>query len=300
MVPIDIRNKKTGKLETVPCGKCMKCRARRTSAWSFRLMQEEKVSTSAFFLTLTYDVDHVPITSAGYMSIEKKHLQKFFKRLRRAHDRNLCGVNEGERPLKYFAVGEYGGRGWRPHYHVIIFNAKLELLIGKLDADAVRRGDLVLDGKVPYKCASWTLGHITLGQVNEASVGYTLKYISKQSRVPQHRNDDRVPEFSLKSEFLGINYLSPEMIAWHKADINNRMYCNLEGGKKCTMPRYYKMKMYSEEEREVAGKVTREKMIEREEKAKLQVGAKYHRNRSEAHFAQMENAKANESKNQTF
>ena len=295
MVPIDIRNTVTRELETVPCGKCDKCRKAKASAWSFRLMQEEKVSTSAFFITLTYDVDHVPITRNKFMGLKKKDVQLFLKRLRQAHVRA-----ELHDSIKYYGVGEYGGRGFRPHYHIIMFNANLDQLIGKQDADAVRRGQLVLDGKTPYNCASWTLGHITLGQVNAASVGYTLKYISKVSRIPMHRNDDRQPEFSLNSTFLGISYLSPEMIAWHKADINNRMYCNLEGGKKCTMPRYYKQKMYTEEERKIAGKHTREKQKERQEIEKRKVPGNYHRAKSEAHFAAMEQLKANESLNQTF
>ena len=28
-------------------------------------------------------------------------------------------------PLKYYAVGEYGGQTKRPHYHIVIFNADL-------------------------------------------------------------------------------------------------------------------------------------------------------------------------------
>lgn len=38
------------------------------------------------------------------------------------------------------------------------------------------------------------------------------------------------------------------MIRWHKADLVNRMYCNIEGGKKISMPRYYKQKLYDENE----------------------------------------------------
>lgn len=40
------------------------------------------------------------------------------------------------------------------------------------------------------------------------------------------------------------------MVKWHKADLDSRMYCNLKDGKKITMPRYYKNKIYTEQERE--------------------------------------------------
>lgn len=35
------------------------------------------------------------------------------------------------------------------------------------------------------------------------------------------------------------------MIKWHKADLNNRMYCTTSDGKKISMPRYYKNKLYT-------------------------------------------------------
>lgn len=39
---------------------------------------------------------------------------------------------------------------------------------------------------------------------------------------------------------------------WHKADLENRMYVNIDGGKKIAMPRYYKQKIYDETERKRA------------------------------------------------
>jgi len=96
-----------------PCGKCPPCKKRRTSGWSFRLVKEGERSLSALFITLTYDTEYVPITSNGYMSLDIKDLQKFFKRLRKL-------TNE---KLKYYAVGEYGSTKMRPHYHIILYNA---------------------------------------------------------------------------------------------------------------------------------------------------------------------------------
>lgn len=43
------------------------------------------------------------------------------------------------------------------------------------------------------------------------------------------------------------------MIQWHKSDLVGRMYLNIEGGKKISMPRYYKDKLYSEDERKRIG-----------------------------------------------
>lgn len=155
----------------VPCGKCPKCTARRASGWSFRLTQHFKTVQSAQFVTLTYDTQHVPLTPRGFMTLSKRDCQLFFKSLRKAHDKGT--------QIKYYIAGEYGGKTKRPHYHIILFNAKIELIQ-----------------------KAWDKGQVHYGEVNEASIGYTLKYISKPSRIPEHQNDDRLPEFALMSKGL--------------------------------------------------------------------------------------------------
>lgn len=162
--------------DIVPCSKCLNCKKRRVSGWSFRLMQQLKISQSARFITLTYDTNHVPITKRGFMSLDKTDFQKFIKRLRKAQK------DVGN--IKYYAVGEYGGRTMRPHYHAIIFNADVKLIQPAWSLNGI------------------DIGMVHYGEVNEATIGYTLKYISKASKVPLHRNDDRVKEFSLMSKDL--------------------------------------------------------------------------------------------------
>lgn len=221
----------------VPCGKCPECKARRVSAWSFRLQQEEKRSISSHFITLTYDNKHVPITPTGYATLQKKDCQDFFKRLRKR-----LPITDSQPSIKYYLAGEYGGTSWRPHYHIILFN-----VLNPLDVDA-----------------AWQLGSIDCGTVTAASIGYTLKYINKPPRVPVHRNDDRSSEFGLQSKGLGLNYITPKMLAWHKADITDRMYLTLTGGQKVSMPRYYKDKIYEEHEREQLAEHHAKLMQERE------------------------------------
>lgn len=215
----------------LPCGKCYECKARKISSWSYRLMKEAERSSSALFVTLTFDTDHVPITEKGYMSLSKEKLQNFFKYLRKLH----------RVKLKYYACGEYGGKTNRPHYHIILFNA---------DKDKVAK--------------AWTQGTIHIGEVTAASVGYTLKYISKNGKIPAHKNDDRIPEFSLMSKKLGDNYLTPQMIKWHKADYKNRMYVNLLDGKKIAMPRYFKDKIYTKGEKQRVSEHVRKQRINKD------------------------------------
>lgn len=228
-----------GTEQALPCGRCYECRARRVSNWSFRLLKEAEISDSAYFVTLTYAPEHVPRTKNRFKTLVKTDVQKFFKRFRKEHN---------GKPLKYYVCGEYGFERERPHYHIILFNAQLELLIGDENYKIFKNGFLPLNGKIEFTaCKSWQYGYLTVGEVNPASVGYTLEYITKGRIVPAHKNDDRQKEFSLMSKGMGKNYLTSEMIWWHKKDILNRMYCIIpqSGGKKIAMPRYYRDKIYS-------------------------------------------------------
>lgn len=217
----------------VPCGKCPTCRLRRASQWSFRLRQQDKVSISSHFITLTYDTKYVPLCSAGRMSLCKRDVQLFFKRLRKAHGKSSAKIS-------YYLAGEYGDRYWRPHYHCILFNARMELIQ-----------------------PAWGLGDIHYGDVSGASIGYTLKYICKDKRVPQYAADTRVREFALMSKGLGISYLSEAMIDYHWSDPVDHFFCTYDGGKKMGLPRYYKQKLFTDEECKAFGTAVRARVLAR-------------------------------------
>lgn len=201
----------------LPCGKCYECRQARISGWVFRCYKELERSTSAHFVTLTYETDSIPINLLGQKTLLKSDLQTFFKTLRK----------KNETKLKYYACGEYGDQSERPHYHLILFNAETETI---------------------YQ--SWKKGAIYIGEsVTEASIAYTAKYITKNGKVPVNDNDKRLKEYSVMSKRLGDNYLTPQMIKWHKKDILNRMYLPTKGGGKLPLPRYYKDKIYTKHQK---------------------------------------------------
>lgn len=207
----------------VPCGKCPPCKLRRVNSWVFRLLQEEKISEHAHFITLTYDTDHVPITNNHFMGLSKRDLQLFFKRLRK-----------GGQSIKYYAVGEYGTIHKRPHYHLITFGlSDVRDYNGELRSESIDK--------------SWRLGDTHIGQVSANSIAYTCKYINKPKTVPQHSRDDRIPEFSLMSKGLGKNYLTPEVIQFHIEDLS-RNYVVVDGHKRA-LPKYYRTKLLDEQQR---------------------------------------------------
>lgn len=67
------------------------------------------------------------------------------------------------------------------------------------------------------------------------------------------------------SKGIGASYLSDNIRAWHLADLENRMYCPIEDGKKIAMPRYYKNKIYTEQQREIAGQATLDRIRQKQE-----------------------------------
>jgi hypothetical protein len=211
-------------------------------------MKEGERSETALFVTLTYDTKYVPLTKNGFMSLNKRHIQTYMKRLRKLSDRKL----------KYYVCGEYGSKRDRPHYHMIIFNA---------DAEKVERAW----SEYRAGCGYVPFGTIYIGEVNEASIGYTLKYMQKPGKIPKHQNDDRQKEFSLMSKGLGQNYVTDAMIKWHKNDLVNRMYVPIKDGKKIAMPRYYKDKMYSETQKLLINNHLKIVMNEAEVKQELEL-----------------------------
>lgn len=201
-----------GKVIAVPCGKCLACLSNKRQDWSFRLMQEYKVSSSAFFVTLTYSDKYYPSDHG----VSKRHLQLYFKRLRKK-----------ARCLRYYAVGEYGTKTGRAHYHAIIFNAD-EISI---------RACWSLQNKVLGRVEPIGLVHI--GRVTESSVSYVLKYIVQK----EEREDGLNKPFSLMSRghALGGNYLTDSMVEWHRA--NSAVYI-LRYGERLRLPRFYKDKIW--------------------------------------------------------
>lgn len=224
----------------VPCGRCAPCKIRRVNEWCFRLMwEEEHNSVSSHFVTLTYDTEHVPLTSNGFMSLDKTHFQLYMKRLRKICQSDLdivngyCGrVGPDSYSLKYYACGEYGSLYGRPHYHAIVFNCQ--------DAESFAKA-WSIDGV--------QFGDVHVGTCTTDSVAYCMKYIDKDNvfgRRYRHSRDDRAPEFSLMSKALGIGYVQDPFIQrYHRADLSRNFLTKLSGHR-VAMPRYYRLKLFSD------------------------------------------------------
>lgn len=193
------------------------------------------------------------------MTLCKRDFQLFIKRLR---------FNTGVKTIKYYACGEYGSDTWRPHYHAIMYD---------VTEDSIEK--------------AWGLGHIRIGTVTGASIGYTTKYICKDKRVPLHANDDRIPEFSLMSKNLGKNYVTPQMKKWHIENLAS--YVVVEGGYQKPLPRYYRDFIFNDDHKLKINAINQQRKNEQFDAQVHQAGSldAYYHNRIEVVKQIIENTK---------
>lgn len=217
------------KNRTVPCGSCAACRTATLRGWLFRLGKELERSSNPLFVTLTYDEQHVPYAHLGYdydkgtaylygRTLKKRDVQLFMKSLRKEHS------NYSNEKLKYFAVGEYGTRTGRPHYHIVLLNLHSSHLI--------------------HRC--WKRGHTLSLPLKAGGIQYVMKYVTKDPAKPSKWHVQK--EFRLTSKGIGENYLTEAVRKYHLEDIT-RSYITLKGGARIPIPKYFKEKLYTPEAR---------------------------------------------------
>ena len=219
----------------VPCGKCFNCIRRNADEWTFRLKLELEEAETAAFTTFTYNDQNLPYSKNGLPIFDYQDHAKVMKRIRKNYDFHP------RFPLKYFGVSEYGSTTQRPHFHHIFFNLPEELITPIWnDEKAIQ--------EFPKLSRIWKKGNVTCDVVTGARIGYITGYLQKNiSDRNYNPNDDRPKEKRYPSKGLGKSFLQRDnQIAWYKKHLTP--YLVKEGGEKMAMPRYFKNKIYSEED----------------------------------------------------
>lgn len=182
------------------------------------------------FVTLTYNESHAP----AFYSLKKRHLQNFFKRLRKS----LNGQK-----IKYFACGEYGNPpqllpngkysvGYRPHYHII--------LLGLAFTNECERNYVIQNW--PY--CDWTVDRTrrSFGYVSSDSMRYTADYMLKQDMFYSKKKQIKqfypkeIP-FQTMSKGIGKDWVEA-----HTDEIQKTGTILFEG-REISLPRYYASKV---------------------------------------------------------
>ena len=129
-----------------PCGSCLPCRIEKSRIWKNRIRLESFLYPQSSFVTLTYNPKHYPPDG----SLQPRDLTLYLKKLRKAIY---------PKKIRYFAVGEYGERQYRPHYHLALFG------IGQESFKSIDK--------------SWGKGFTHIGDLNKQSADYIVGYVTK-------------------------------------------------------------------------------------------------------------------------
>lgn len=185
----------------VPCGRCIVCQNNRRDAWAARMELESRSSACTYFVTLTYNEENLP------GSLQVIDLQKFFRRFRKLHQ------------VRYFAVGEYGGRFGRPHYHCILWFSEV--------VDSARLEAMV--------SSTWPFGFVDVREASYNQMRYCAKYTVK---AHLELEEGKQPPFAVMSRRPGIGFEFFDSVR----DFD-RSYINLSNGRCCSLPRYLLSKL---------------------------------------------------------
>lgn len=167
------------KIIEVPCNHCIECFQEHSKEWTYRIMCEASYYKYNCMITLTY------ANTNGELC--KRDLQLFLKRLRK---------KLSPQKIRYFACGEYGSKGQRPHFHIILFNYKpSDLKLFKHE----KTYDVFISKEVSE---IWKNGFISVLELNEMSIKYCSKYLQKFNNY----KNKKVKPFIVMSNRPGIGY----------------------------------------------------------------------------------------------
>lgn len=197
----------------IGCGQCRGCRIDHSREWAARMICEQQYHEQSWFLTLTYDDDHLDTIQTYYPDVDTGEavpaltlnfddLQDFIKRLRWHQDY----YKPGSPKIVYYACGEYGDETFRPHFHMIAY----DLLLDESDLEFYKKDKM---GFPMFKCKKlvdiWKHGYVVVCPVTFASAAYVARYCTKKLNGDYSKFYDimnLVPPASRMSLKPGIGY----------------------------------------------------------------------------------------------
>lgn len=243
----------------VPCSKCPICRRKKANEWAFRATCENVYSTSQpLFLTMTYNNAHLP-----QHGVFKEEIQLFMKRMRIKLDRNNIIHN-----IRYFAVGEYGSKSGRPHYHMLLWNFPTESFGNTYNVlkfvENCWQTPILKNGSMVYKRdgspKTESLGFCLCKPCDTGAVSYVMKYMRKEARLPEEHSNPVFFLSSRKNGGLGSQYARDyKDFYWKHPECLDITVCDPFSGKSftSTLPGYFK-RLYFPSNSTVCDKITRD------------------------------------------
>ena len=227
------------KLVPIGCGNCIECRKQKARNWQVRLHEEVRTKNNGKFITLTFSNDSI---GEIYDYIRSKIKPPYEVPDGYNLDNQIATTGtrlwlerwrkHNKKSLRHWLVTELGHQNTENiHLHGIVWTDK--------DINEIRN--------------TWKYGHIwpTIEQqannyVNERTVNYIIKYITKQDADHKHYKS-----IILTSAGIGSNYINrydSKKNEYNEGNTNETY--RTRTGHKIAMPTYWRNKIYSEEQRE--------------------------------------------------
>lgn len=231
---LPVKDERT-KVVPVACGRCIECRKAIARDWQIRMLEDIRENKNGIMVTLTFSDESIKELTeiikeeqgegiTGYEldnEIATLAVRRFNERWRKKH----------RKALRHWLVTELGHQGTENiHLHGIVWTDKPR-------QDIIDKWNY---GGGEYK-GTW------IGKwVNEATVNYTVKYI--------HKVDADHKEYKpkiLTSAGIGSAYLrrADSLRNKYKGE-DTREYYVSRNGHKSALPKYYRNKIYTDEEKE--------------------------------------------------
>lgn len=240
----------------IPCGQCIGCRIQQREDWTTRIELEARQwpKEQVWFITLTYDDEHVPgmILKTGELLRKVQYVwkpgkkkpesvqtllytdvQKFLKRLRKAY----------KKQLRFFCAGEYGEQTARPHYHMILYGWEPEDLkqLYKIHHNGYYTSE--------WLEKLWGNGQIQIAQAVPATYRYVAGYVTKKMYEIDGKKANTYYDLGQQKPFACMSLkpgLGDSYYQEHKEEIWRQGYIQCTNGKKAQIPRYYEKMMEKE------------------------------------------------------
>lgn len=222
----------------IPCGHCEECNKQRARGWAFRILKEAELYEENYFISFDYNDEHLPYSEKGFNTLVKDTISKFNKKLKTYLKRAAKPSN-----FRFYGIGEYGDRTYRPHYHVMYFNLHLD----DLKFHYISNGNLFFTSEFLqnlWKDENGEIGHVDIGLIGVGSACYIARYCDKkQDRTKQEKlimSNMLQPEFSVMSRRPGIGSYYLDKL---KNDFENQVFTLYSNGNEFSIPIYYKKKL---------------------------------------------------------
>lgn len=216
----------------MPCGVCPRCRLNRQRDWTFRLTQERDASDFVFWLTLTFDDEHLTAVLSSEKAAREPS-RHFFESIRKHFGKKLS--------IKHYLVTEYGDTTDRWHHHCLLF---VRCPGATTDEIATLRSDLY-----DYLCCNdwskenkaWPYGGVRYEPLHAGVFPYVTNYVNKPEIIdPNHPHP--IKPFTCISQGIGLDYL--ERIDKKNLVRTGDLSVYFKGSKK-VLPRYYRSKLFT-------------------------------------------------------